>query len=60
LCIPPEAFLRLVTGYRGLEELRDAWPDIILHPEVAPLIEVLFPRLKSYLYTPYHYLGPIE
>ena len=31
LCIPPEAFVRLALGYRGLEELRDAWPDIVVN-----------------------------
>jgi GNAT superfamily N-acetyltransferase len=59
LCIPPEAFVRLVSGYRALEALFDAWPDIVVKPEVRYLIDVLFPPLKAYLYTPYHYLGKI-
>ena len=59
LCIPPEAFVRLVSGYRALEALFDAWPDIVVKPEVRNLIDVLFPPLKAYLYTPYHYLGKI-
>ena len=56
LCIPPEAFLRLVLGYRSLEQLADAWPDIVVKPEVRRLVEVLFPRMTSYLHTPYHYM----
>lgn len=54
LCIPPEAFLRLLFGYRGLDELFDAWPDILVKPEAQPLIQALFPRLQPFLYTPYH------
>jgi len=54
LCIPPEAFLRLVYGYRGLAELRDAWPDIMIKPEVRHLVEVLFPGMLSYLHMPFH------
>jgi len=60
VCIPPEAFTRLLFGYRSLEALTDAWPDISIKPAARPLIEVLFPRLAAYLYTPYHYLGQIE
>jgi predicted acetyltransferase len=57
LCIPPEALVRLLLGYRTLDELFDAWPDIIVKPERRNLFETLFPRLSAYLYTPYHYLG---
>jgi hypothetical protein len=59
LCIPPEAFTRLVTGYRTLDDLYDAWPDIVVKPEVRNLVDVLFPRLESYLFTPYHYMGKL-
>jgi hypothetical protein len=51
---PPEAFLRLVFGYRELAELRDAWPDIMIKPEVRHLVEVLFPGMLSYLHMPFH------
>ena len=54
LCIPPEAFVRLVFGYRSLEQLFDAWPDIIVKRAIRHLIDVLFPLMPSYLYTPYH------
>ncbi len=57
LCIPPEALVRLILGYRTLDELTDAWPDIIVKRERRNLFETLFPRLSSYLYAPYHYLG---
>ena len=52
--IPPEAFVRLVTGFRGLDDLSDAWPDILVKPSARPIVEVLFPRLAAYIYTPYH------
>jgi hypothetical protein len=57
LCIPPDAFVRLVTGYRELEDLFDAWPDIVVKNSVRPLIDQLFPRLEGYWTMPYHYLG---
>jgi len=60
LCIPPEAFVRLISGYRALDELFDAWPDITVKPEVRNLIDVLFPPRKAYLYTPYHFMGKIS
>ena len=57
LCIPPDAFIRLLCGYRSLDELFDAWPDITIKPEARWLVGILFPRLESYIHTPYHYLG---
>jgi hypothetical protein len=53
-CIPPEAFLRLAFGYRSLDELRDAWPDVVIKPQVRSLVDVMFPPMISYLTTPYH------
>ena len=59
LCIPPDAFVRLALGYRGLAGLWDAWPDIVVRAESRHLFDILFPELTSYLCTPYFYLGPI-
>jgi hypothetical protein len=53
VCIPPDAFVRLVFGYRGLSELFDAWPDIVVKVESRHLLEVLFPRMTSYFYSLY-------
>jgi predicted N-acetyltransferase YhbS len=58
LCIPPEAFIRLVFGYRNLDELRDAWPDIIVKPASRYWLETLFPKITSYFWMPYLYWGP--
>ncbi|MHB0858750.1 MAG: GNAT family N-acetyltransferase [Anaerolineae bacterium] len=53
LCIPRDAFVRLVLGYRSLDQLSDAWPDILVQAPLRPLIDVLFPRITSYLHMPY-------
>jgi hypothetical protein len=53
LCIPPEAFMRLVLGYRSLAELRDSWPDLVVKPAARYLIEALFPRLDAHILMPY-------
>ncbi len=53
LCIPRDAFVRLVTGYRGLDELRDAWPDIVVRPRCRHILDVLFPRMASCVWMPY-------
>ena len=58
LNIPTDGFLRLLFGQNTLDELYDAWPDIVCRPEDRTLVEVLFPRRSAYLYTPYHYYGP--
>jgi predicted N-acetyltransferase YhbS len=54
LCIPSEAFLRLLSGYRALDELFDAWPDIMVKAHARSMIAALFPRTQPFLYTPYH------
>jgi predicted acetyltransferase len=59
LCIPPDAFVRLVLGYRTLDALADAWPDMVVREGRRPLFDVLFPEVASYLSTPYFYLGPV-
>jgi len=53
LCIPPDAFVRLVFGYRTLEELQDAWPDIRIKPERRHIVDALFPRLRAHILMPY-------
>ena len=53
LCIPSDAFVRLVVGYRTLDELHDAWPDIVVKPRSRHLLDVLFPRMASCAWMPY-------
>jgi predicted N-acetyltransferase YhbS len=59
VCIPRDAFVRLLLGYRDLTSLYDAWPDIVVKPESLDLIAVLFPRIKAHLSMPYGYWGPL-
>lgn len=56
VCIPLDAFVRLLFGFRRLEQLVDAWPDIAVKPESRCLLETIFPEIQSYVNTPYHYL----
>lgn len=57
--IPPDAFVRLLLGFRDLNELADAWPDIRIKPGFGLLLDVLFPRMDSYLTLPRTYRGPL-
>jgi GNAT superfamily N-acetyltransferase len=58
LNIHPDAFLRLLLGQNDLDQLYEFWPDLFFKAERRALIDVLFLRMKAYLYTPYHYYGP--
>jgi hypothetical protein len=60
LCIPHDAFVRLVLGYRSLGELLDAWPDIVIRPARRHLLDTLFPKCRSYFSMPYFYYGSTE
>lgn len=57
LCIPPDAFVRLLTGYRTLTQLGDGWPDIVVRPQARHLVEILFPPCESYFWLPFLYFG---
>lgn len=53
LRIPPDAFVRLLLGYRTLDELADAWPDIGVRPTRHHLWQVLWPKQTAYFWKPY-------
>jgi len=53
LCIPPDAFVRLILGYRTLDELHDAWPDIEVKAEKRALFDILFPKMDTCISMPY-------
>lgn len=46
---PPLVFLKLLCGYRSLDELRDAYPDVSAEGDAAPVLEALFPKRPSLL-----------
>ncbi len=60
LCIPPDAFTRLVTGFQTIDQLFDAWPDIVVKPTSRALLDTLFPKMDGYWNFPYHFVGSIE
>lgn len=51
--IPPLLFAPLLLGYRSLDELRHFAPDVSVWGESNLLVEALFPKMKSFIYTQY-------
>jgi hypothetical protein len=49
LCFPPLVFLKLLFGYRSLDELRYAYPDCWADDRDAELLRILFPSQPSWL-----------
>jgi hypothetical protein len=50
---PPLQFIPLMLGHRTWRELRSAHPDVSVPPVWRLLIDTLFPRVRSFLYTIY-------
>jgi len=46
---PPLVFLKLLFGYRSLEDLKYAYPDCNIAEIDEPLLRVLFPVQSSWL-----------
>jgi Acetyltransferase (GNAT) domain len=46
---PPLVFLQLLCGYRSLDELCAAYPDVWTRGDGAPLLDALFPKRPSRL-----------
>lgn len=51
--IPPLLFAPLVLGYHSREELDATYPDFAVWGQWQVIIDVLFPKLRSYIYTMY-------
>lgn len=47
---PPLVFLKLVFGYRGLDELRHIFPDVRANSEADSLLRALFPVRPSFVH----------
>jgi hypothetical protein len=50
---PPLAFVPLLLGHRTVEELRAAYPDVNVKPAWRLLVDTLFPKATSFIYTIY-------
>ena len=50
---PPLPFIPLVLGYRTADELHTAYPDVGVAPAWRLLVDTLFPKVASFLYTVY-------
>ena len=50
---PPLQFIPLLLGYRTVEELRAAHPDVSVAPAWRLLVDTLFPKVASFIYTIY-------
>lgn len=48
---PPLVFLQLLFGHRSLAELRDSYPDVWTTPEAALLVNTLFPKQPSSVWS---------
>ena len=51
--IPPLVFVPLLLGYRTVEELRAAYTDVDVKPAWRLLVDTLFPKVASFIYTVY-------
>lgn len=51
--LPPNLLAPLVLGYRSREELRQMYPDVGIWGQAQYLVDVLFPKLESFIYTNY-------
>jgi GNAT superfamily N-acetyltransferase len=51
--IPPLLLAPLVLGWRSREELHQSHPDVSIWGQSACLIDVLFPKMESFIYTTY-------
>jgi predicted acetyltransferase len=49
----PTVFVQLLTGYRSREEMEMAFPDVRIAVSHRDLIDVLFPKLPSYIHSAY-------
>ncbi|MBN1562341.1 MAG: GNAT family N-acetyltransferase [Anaerolineae bacterium] len=51
--LPPLLFAPLVLGYRSLDELHNAYPDVGVWGQSKFIADILFPKMDSYIYTMY-------
>jgi len=49
----PLAFIQLMTGYKSRSQLEEAVPDVRIAPSHRFLIDILFPKMPSYIHSAY-------
>jgi hypothetical protein len=49
----PFAFVQLMTGYKSRSQLEEAVPDIRIAPTHRFLVDILFPKKRSYIHAAY-------
>ncbi len=49
----PLAFIQLMTGYRSRQQLEEAVPDVRIAVSHKHLMDILFPRMPSYIHSAY-------
>jgi len=49
----PLVFVQLLMGYKSRQELEDAFPDVRIAASHRHLVDVLFPKLPSYIHSAY-------
>lgn len=53
ILFPPSSIVPLVLGDRSAEELKSLYPDIYISSDHEHLVNVLFPRMTSFIYSIY-------
>jgi hypothetical protein len=51
--IPPLLLAPLLLGYRSREELTRNYPDVMIWGQSQQMVDVLFPRMESFIFTIY-------
>jgi hypothetical protein len=51
--IPPDVLVPLVLGHRSVAELAACYHDVRIDAAAVPIVEALFPRRRSFIYTIY-------
>lgn len=53
ISLPPAQFGPLVLGYKSRQELQEFYPDVSTRGQAQYLVDVLFPKMKSFLHLIY-------
>jgi hypothetical protein len=51
LRMPPPLLTQLLLGYRSCQQLMDCSLDAWVHRQVSQLVNILFPKTASFVYT---------